>query len=252
MEWCIPVIPSADLEKSLRLWINGLGFSPSSEMREEGKLIFCMLQKNDLYFMLNRRAGTTVQPDDYNGIRLYWTPEDIDKTRGRLKNLGYDVSEIVRRDYGQTEFLLTDDDGYSHCFGVSTEPKPAYLRSIEAQLYVADVNASCAFFTSKLGFSVAFKHGDPPFYAQVRRDNARLNLRLVREAVFADGIRERERLLSASIVVLTSADLEKLYLEFRATDVRFSQELKTEPWGAMTFVASDPDGNLILFAGPGE
>lgn len=23
-----------------------------------------------------------------------------------------------RRDYGQTEFFLTDDDGYSHCFGV--------------------------------------------------------------------------------------------------------------------------------------
>jgi hypothetical protein len=25
------------------------------------------------------------------------------------------------RAYGQTEFFLTDDDGYSHCFGVLTQ-----------------------------------------------------------------------------------------------------------------------------------
>jgi hypothetical protein len=26
--------------------------------------------------------------------------------------------------------------------------------------------------------------------------------------------------------------------------------LKEEPWGARTFIVLDPDGNLILFAGP--
>ncbi len=29
---CIPVIPSSDLEKSLRFWVEGLGFRTSSEM----------------------------------------------------------------------------------------------------------------------------------------------------------------------------------------------------------------------------
>ena len=32
--------------------------------------------------------------------------------------------------------------------------------------------------------------------------------------------------------------------------VAFHQPLKTEPWGARTFVVRDPDGNLLLFAGP--
>ena len=41
-------------------------------------------------------------------------------TRRRLLRLGYPVSDMVTRDYGQTEFFLTDDDGYSHCFGVPT------------------------------------------------------------------------------------------------------------------------------------
>jgi len=90
-------------------------------MRRDDKLIFCMLRKDDLCFMLNQRAGTSVKPEDYEGIRLYWAPKDIDKTRERLKSLGYDVSELENRDYGQTEFFLTDDDGYSHCFGVPTQ-----------------------------------------------------------------------------------------------------------------------------------
>jgi len=119
-ESCIPIIPSANLEKSLRLWVDGLGFSMSSEMREGDKLIFCMLRKDELCFMLNRRAGTPAKPEGYEGIRLYWAPKDIDEIRDRLKSLGYGVSELEHRDYGQTEFVLTDDDGYSHCFGVPT------------------------------------------------------------------------------------------------------------------------------------
>ena len=121
VKYCIPVIPSADLEKSLRLWVEGLGFATSSEMREDGRLIFCMLRKDGMTFMLNRRTGTPVKPKDHEGIRLYWPSTDIHKTRERLKSLGYGVSEIEHRDYGQTEFFLTDDDGYSHCFGVPTD-----------------------------------------------------------------------------------------------------------------------------------
>jgi hypothetical protein len=50
VESSIPVIPSANLEKSLRLRVDGLGFSMSSEMRKADKLIFCLLRKGDLYF----------------------------------------------------------------------------------------------------------------------------------------------------------------------------------------------------------
>ena len=90
-------------------------------MRKEGKLIFCMLRKDEIWFMLNRRAGNAVKPKDYEGIRLYWAPKDLHTTRERLKELGYGVSELEDREYGQTEFVLTDDDGYSHCFGAPTQ-----------------------------------------------------------------------------------------------------------------------------------
>ena len=117
---CIPVIPSADLEKSLRLWVDGLGFSVGEEMRKEGKLVFCMLRKGDLWFMLNQRWGNPAKPENYEGIRLYWGPKDIHETQERLKGMGYEVSRLEGRGYGQTEFVLTDDDGYSHCFGAPT------------------------------------------------------------------------------------------------------------------------------------
>ncbi len=125
------------------------------------------------------------------------------------------------------------------------------LTSVAAQLFVADVNASCKFFTAKLGFAVDFVYGNPPFYAQVRRDDARFVLRAVDEPVFND-VREREQLLSAAVTVATVDEIKQLFADFQAQGVRFQQALKTEPWGATTFVVADPDGNLILFAGPAD
>lgn len=121
VESCIPIIPSKDIEKSLRFWRDGLGFEVDREMQKEGKLIFCMVHNHKLAFMLNQRAGTPVKPKNYEGVRLYWAPSDLQEARNRLKDLGYAVSEIVDREYGQTEFYLTDDDGLSHCFGVPTQ-----------------------------------------------------------------------------------------------------------------------------------
>jgi len=130
-------------------------------------------------------------------------------------------------------------------------PRPI-LNSIEAQLFVANFKSSCDFYTNELGFAVEFTYGDPPYYGQVVRDNARLNLRLVCEPVFAGDIREREHLLSATITVATANEIKQLFLSYQAAGVRFHQTLKKEPWGARTFIVIDPDGNLILFAGPGS
>lgn len=120
VESCIPVIPSADLERSLRFWVAGVGLKTDRELKSDGKLVGCMVRNEHVAFWLNQRAGTPIKPPDYEGIRLYWAPSDIRAMRERLKKLGYATSEIQRRDYGQTEFFVTDDDGYSHCFGVAT------------------------------------------------------------------------------------------------------------------------------------
>ncbi|MBN9359998.1 MULTISPECIES: VOC family protein [unclassified Devosia] len=126
------------------------------------------------------------------------------------------------------------------------------LSGTEAVLYVADIHASCAFFTSKLGFAIDFLYGDPPYYGLVVRDRARLCLRYVGEPVFMGDVRERQQLLSASITVDTAAEIKQLFLEFQSSGVAFFRELRSEPWHARNFIVRDPDGNLILFAGPAD
>ena len=140
--------------------------------------------------------------------------------------------------------------------GVQAMPEPAdpvasmpVLNQVEAQLYVSNIKSSCEYY-AKLGFVVAFTYGEPPFYGQVMRDGVRLNLRLVCEPVFAGDIREREILLSASITVDSPEAIRQLFDQYKSAGIDFKQPLKKEPWGARTFIVRDPDGNLVLFAGP--
>lgn len=123
------------------------------------------------------------------------------------------------------------------------------LVAAEPQLYVRDIAASSEFYSRMLGFSVAFTYGDPPFYAQVYRDGARLNLRHMDDPVFDPARRDTEQLLAASI---TTEDAAPLFLEYQNAGVDFVKPLRTEPWGARTFIVRDPDGNLLLFAGRAE
>lgn len=126
------------------------------------------------------------------------------------------------------------------------------LTTVAAHLYVRDLKTTADFFTTKLGFSIDFVYGDPPFYGQVRRDKAHLALRTMDESFFAEDVRQREGLLSASITLATADEIKQLFLAYQSMDVPFAQSLRNEPWQATTFIVKDPDGNLILFAGPAD
>ena len=72
------------------------------------------------------------------------------------------------------------------------------ISSTAAALFVTDIKQSCDFFTGKLGFSVVFVYGEPPFYAQVKRDRGLLNLKHMDAPVIDPKLRDREELLSAT------------------------------------------------------
>jgi catechol 2,3-dioxygenase-like lactoylglutathione lyase family enzyme len=156
----------------------------------------------------------------------------------------------------------TRRDALAHHFaatGMATMPENAHqtqskpvISATAAELFVADIKASCDFFTQKLGFSVVFVYGEPPFYAQVRRDRGLLNLKHMDRPVIDPQLRDRESLLSADMGLDTHEEIQQLFREFQAAGVTFFQALRKEPWGAQTFIVKDPDGNLLLFAGPGE
>src|SRR5215475_6111448 len=161
-----------------------------------------------------------------------------------------DAQELVARQHGFENWQALKTGLSTMPDHADTTSTAAVITAAEPQLFVTDIKASCDFFTDKLGFTVAFTYGEPPFYGQVKRDKAAINLRLVCEPVYVGDIREREELLGASLTVDSAAEIKQLFLQYQAAGVDFFRPLKQEPWGARTFIVRDPDGNLLLFAGP--
>lgn len=115
-----------------------------------------------------------------------------------------------------------------------------------AQVFVRDIVRSTAWYRDVLGFAIDYSYGQPPFYAQVSRDAVAFNLRRTDASPWvADPV--DEELLAARLEV---DDVKSLFLEFRDNGTALHRRLRTEPWGQVTFVVRDPDGNLVSFGSP--
>ncbi len=111
-------------------------------------------------------------------------------------------------------------------------------------LFVRDVPAAAEFYVGKLGFAIEFLHGDPPFYGEVRRDDAVLHLRHVARPNFAELAAREVSLILATIAV---PDVRALYAELERRGAPFVQHLVQQPWGGLDCQVEDPDGNRISF-----
>jgi uncharacterized glyoxalase superfamily protein PhnB len=161
-----------------------------------------------------------------------------------------DAQEMVARQHGFDSWQALKAGLSAPLRKAKSSPSKAKIVCAEPQLFVTDIKRSCEFFQQKLGFSLVFTYGEPPYFAQVARDAARLNLRCVERPVIESAVRDREQLLSVFMTVATADEIKLLYLEFQSAGVAFTQTLKKQPWGAKNFIVNDPDGNLLLFAGP--
>lgn len=161
-----------------------------------------------------------------------------------------DAQEMVARQHGFDSWQALKVGLSDPLPKLKSPSSKATIVGAEPQLFVADISKSCEFFCTKLGFTLIFNYGDPPYYAQVGRDAARLNLRYVPKPEIELTVRNREELLSASLTVAKAQEIKLLFLEFQSAGVTFRQKLRKQPWGARNFIVQDPDGNLLLFAGP--
>lgn len=122
----------------------------------------------------------------------------------------------------------------------------AHPRHARPVLFVANVQTSAEFYRERLGFTIDFLHGNPPFYGAVSRGGATLHLKFVHEPVFATGAASREGLIMAFIEV---ESVRTLYSEFETAGVDIVQRLTKQAWGGTDFKVRDPDGNAIAFVG---
>jgi catechol 2,3-dioxygenase-like lactoylglutathione lyase family enzyme len=166
---------------------------------------------------------------------------DILKQRFRLT----DAQEVVARQCGFSSWQALLEGVQQMPNSPSTNAAQAGFIRAEAQILVRDLSRSLQFYNELLRFETRFSYGEPPFYAQVVRGGAHLNLRAAPELQRDPADAQREEYLAATICV---DSIKEIFLAYQEAGVELFQTLRTEPWGARTFIVADPDGNLLLFA----
>jgi catechol 2,3-dioxygenase-like lactoylglutathione lyase family enzyme len=205
--------------------------------------------------ILNQVGDATRQRTGHGRLFIGLEEEQAGPFRTHLAAKGIRPRRV---EWGRPTLAVSDPDGNELFFwlphddftGIVCAPDSVsapIINTVEPQLCVRDITASLEFYSAMLGFSVAFVHGDPPFYAQVARGGARLNLRHVDRPIVSAG--DAEQLLAATI---TLDDADALFAEYQRAGVTFAQPPRNESWGARTFIVRDPDGSLLLFAGHGR
>lgn len=118
------------------------------------------------------------------------------------------------------------------------------LKGATPILFVRDVTQAAGWWRDRLGFTVDFLHGEPPFYGGVSRDGVCLHLRFVRAPNFAALASQEQALILATI---EAADVKALYAEVQHSGAEIAQALTAHAWGGTDFHVRDPDGNAVSF-----
>jgi catechol 2,3-dioxygenase-like lactoylglutathione lyase family enzyme len=160
-----------------------------------------------------------------------------------------DAQELVARRQGFPNWRAIKETPTTMPQSAATSAYPSrpVILNVEPQAFVTDFARALSFYTEKLGFTVGFTYGEPPFYGQVVRDAGMLNLRLV-GAPAIDRSAGRDLLTAAFMV----SNAKQLFVEYQDRGVPFREKLHREPWhgqGQGDFIVEDPDGNLLLFGG---
>jgi catechol 2,3-dioxygenase-like lactoylglutathione lyase family enzyme len=102
---------------------------------------------------------------------------------------------------------------------------------------VTDLDAALAFYQDKLGFTVAWKWGNPITRAGVALDGVEIQLDCAGAGAPP----------GPSVVYCHKADVEHYYAQCKGRGVDFVLDLGRRPWGMIDFRVIDPDGNRLGF-----
>ena len=108
---------------------------------------------------------------------------------------------------------------------------------IHAGLAVSDIPSAVEFYTSKLGFQLAFTWGEPPTFAGVNLGKVQMFLAKGAPTPSPD---------TGAVYFLVS-DADQLYEFHRANGVEITQEIDDRPYGIRDYAIRDPHGYHIVF-----
>ncbi len=124
------------------------------------------------------------------------------------------------------------------------------ISGVQPFLFVADVQIACDYYRDVLGFDVRFVYGEPAFYGQIERGAVVFSVRQV-DAYILEAQRTRRAEEELLVAMIDTDNAKALSQEFVDAGASVYQTLRTEPWGAKSFIVQDPDANLVGFTQPG-
>lgn len=113
------------------------------------------------------------------------------------------------------------------------------INKMSPVLLVADMEASSAFYTERLGFRVDFRYED--FYAGISLEGCSIHLKK-RWSRPPDRGRDQED----PTILFSVSGIESIYAQVAANAVQVTQTLREMPYGKEFYIA-DPDGYVLAF-----
>ncbi len=117
----------------------------------------------------------------------------------------------------------------------------ATFQKMSPQLLVTDLDQAIAYYITKLGFEVEFRHED--FYAGIIKDGFSIHLKSGSPNMEE---RKNKRARHDLDIVFAVADVQALYDEMLLKEIDIVQPLCDRPYGTEFYIA-DPDGYILAF-----
>lgn len=112
------------------------------------------------------------------------------------------------------------------------------IRGAAAVFVVRDIEASLTHYRDALGFAVAFRYGEPTFYAGLCRDELQLHLIAARATARPAG---------ASALCVFVEDVDAFHAELVSRGAKIVKPPQNYDYGMRDFDVVDLDGNQLIF-----
>lgn len=112
-----PLLFVDDLSRSLTFYRDQLGFQITQDWSSDGRLAWCRLERDGVSLMLQQACDEDGPAAGRGrGVVFYISCADADREYERLKASAVNVAPPQVAFYGMNQLVLTDPDGYEHCF----------------------------------------------------------------------------------------------------------------------------------------
>lgn len=117
------------------------------------------------------------------------------------------------------------------------------IESYSSVLAVENLERSLKFYTEGLGFALESSHGEPMYFASIRRDDAQsISLLCMKNAIVCNN--------TIATLAFRCQGIDELYEEFKSNGVAIDEEIGNQEYAMREFRIKDPDGYLLYFQEP--